>query len=70
MAGGLRLRLQLDRVLVGDGGMFVGLLAEFVCRSVIALLVRRRGGGMGVGGQIVELGGAVVKTLRHQVSPL
>src|ERR1700722_15033869 len=70
VAGALRLRLQLDRVLVCEGGVLVGLLAEFEGRPVIALLVRHRRGGMGVCGQVVELGGAVVKTLRHRVSPL
>jgi hypothetical protein len=43
-------RLQLDRVLMREEGVFVGLLAEFVGTQVIALLVGDGGSGVGVGG--------------------
>jgi hypothetical protein len=62
----LRLRFDLDRVLMGEGRVLVGPLAEFVGRQVIALLVCHRSGGMGVGGEVMKLGGTVVNTLRHR----
>ena len=57
------------RVLVGLGGVLVGLSGEFVCGEVVALGVGGGGGLMGVGGEVVVLGGGVVLAVRHVGSP-
>jgi hypothetical protein len=49
--------------------MFVGLLAHFVRREMIAFLMGSRGGGVGVGGEVVELNNADMGAGRHCVSP-
>ena len=56
-------------MLQGFGGVFVGLLGEFVGGEVVAFVVRCGGCLVGVSGFVVEFGGSFVWTLRHGGSP-
>lgn len=50
-------------------GMFVGLLGKFMRGKVISLTMGCSGSLVGVSGKVMELGGAVVRALRHVGSP-
>jgi hypothetical protein len=47
--------------------MLVRLSAKFMSGSMITFVVGDRGGSVGVGGKVVELGGSIVRALRHTV---
>jgi hypothetical protein len=49
--------------------MFVGLLAQFVCRQMISFAVCGRGSGVGMGGKVVEFCESIVRALRHRFVP-
>jgi hypothetical protein len=53
----------------GAGGVFVGLTGKLVGGEA-ALAMRGCGGGVGMGGKIVELSDSFVRALGHVVSPL
>jgi hypothetical protein len=45
--------------------IFMGLLRKLMSGQMITLAMRRRGSFMGMRGFVVELGGSIVRTLRH-----
>jgi hypothetical protein len=45
--------------------ILMGLLRKLMSGQMIALAMRRCGGFMSVRGFVVELGGSIVRTLRH-----
>jgi hypothetical protein len=59
--------VELGGGFVGFAGVFGGLLGELMGGEVIAFAVGGCGGGVGVGGQVVEFGYAVVSALGHCV---
>jgi hypothetical protein len=64
----LRLRILLGErfaMLVGVGGVLMRLLAQLVRGQMIAFAVSGRGGGVGVGGQVVQLRDSIVCALWH-----
>jgi hypothetical protein len=56
-------------MLLGVQGVLMRLNGQFMGAQVIFFSVGRRGGFMGMGGQIVEFGYAIVGTLRHFDAP-
>ena len=62
--------MGLPGVLLRCLRVLVRLLRKLMRAQVVALPVGRRCGGMGMGGKIVVLSGAVVRRLRHRVSLL
>jgi hypothetical protein len=61
--GGCLLGGEFGRELVDVQGVLMRLLGEFVSGSMICLAVRHGGGGVGVGGQVVELCESIVRAL-------
>src|SRR6202140_4147384 len=55
------------REFVGVHGVLVRLLTELVSGPMVPFAVRGSGGGVGMGGKVVELGGSIVRALRHGV---
>ncbi len=53
-------------VFVGFLGVFVSLAGELVSGEVVAFFVSLGGGGVGVGGEVMEFGDAVVRALGHK----
>jgi hypothetical protein len=63
------LRAQLFDEFVDIHRVLMGLFAELVSGQMVSLSVSRGGCGVGVGRQIMELCGSIVRALWHGVPP-
>jgi hypothetical protein len=55
------------REFMGVHGVLLRLLAELVSSPMVSFAVGGSGGGVGMGGKVVEFGGSIVRALRHGV---